>query len=151
MIVDRSLQIKVTPLISGEAARAEQGAATGRFLNILEGLAEKGFLKNTRQVIVKSDILRSHRIYDAICQMENLEKLDLLGCKLKLEQLKRVFRFCPKLVELYWYPLTYPRDNWAMDEELRNGLRPGFQRLKIFKFKCAIDKKSWPWIQEMLT
>jgi hypothetical protein len=142
MIVDRSLKIKSTYLYSGEAT-------IDRLLNILQWLAEKGFLENTRQLIVTYNFSCSPRFVDVICSLENLEKLDLLGCKLSLEQLPRVFSSCPKLVELNLSPLTC--HNWEMDKKLKNELRPGFHRLRIFKFECDIDNDSWPVIQEMLT
>ena len=52
--------------------------------------------------MVTSEELQIPRIADIFCLMENLETLDLLGCKLTLEQLPRVFSSCPKLVELYF-------------------------------------------------
>jgi hypothetical protein len=147
MIVDRSMEIKVSFWYLE--------AVPDRVLNILVRLTQEGFLKNNRRLIVSEldEFFQSRflsRMVDATCSMENLETLDLRNCKLTLEQLPRVFSSCPKLQNLYLNPLTCV--NWEIDDQLKNGLRrSGFQRLKIFKFKCKIDNNSWRLIQEMLT
>jgi hypothetical protein len=140
MIGGRSLEITGTCWNFG--ARAES------HLNILERLAEKGCLKNNRQLIVPSyNFSCNPRFVDVICSMENLETLDISGCQLPLEQLPHVFSSCPKLVELHLFQLTC--DNW--DEDLKSVLRPGFHRLKVFQLEQDMDNNSWQWIQEMLT
>jgi hypothetical protein len=141
MIVDRSLDIKV----SSSALET----TLERLLNILGHLAEKRILENSRKLIVGSDFSHNPRFIDVICSMKNLETLDLWNCKLKLEQLPCVFSSCQKLVKLVLRPLTC--NNWGMDEDLKNELRPGFQRLQSFRFKCHIYNHMWPVIQEILT
>jgi hypothetical protein len=78
--------------------------------------------------------------------MTHLEKLSLLEWKLRLtEHLPQLFRSCPKLTELH-----LKLDDWLkMDEEIKDELRLGFQRIRLFEVHWDIS--AWPVIQELFT
>ena len=116
-------------------------------LSILKRLADGGFLKNNRQWILDVGWSRGPWMFQVIRSMNNLEKLSLLECKLTLTDVSQLFRSCPKLTELHLS--LFGRQNSEMGEELRNVLRPGFQRISLFQLVWEID--SWPVLQVMFT
>ena len=102
------------------------------------------FVKSVRPFIA--------RLFQVIRPMNNLEKLHLLECKLTLiEDIRQLFRSCPKLTGLrvrLFDPNRVERERFKqMNEELKNELRSGFQRL--FELHWIID--SCPVIQEIFT
>jgi hypothetical protein len=79
-----------------------------------------------------------------------MKKLEVLKLKrLKLEQLVPLFGSCPKLVELD-LELLYSK-GLEMDEQQKNVLVQGFQRLEHLRFRSLIDNNSWLVIREMLS
>jgi hypothetical protein len=116
-------------------------------LTILKRLAVGKFFKNSRQWIVSYGLPRDPWLFQAICSMIHLEKLSLSECKLTLTDLPQLFRSCPKLTELHL--MLFDRQNVEMNEELKNELRPGFQRLRLVELKWDIN--SWQIIQEIFT
>ena len=110
-------------------------------------LADGGFLANNRQWIVDVGWLRGPWMFQVIRSMNNLEKLSLLKCKLTLTDVSQLFRSCPKLTELHLG--LFDRRKLEMDEDQKNLLRPGFQRLRLFELEWGIE--SYPIIQEMFT
>ena len=119
-------------------------------LNVLERLAGEGYLQNNQQLIEfesdYSDI--PSFVTKVICSMKNLEKLKLENF-LTLEDLALVFQSCSKLIELNISAFKFEMDE--IDEDVKNHLRPGFQRLRRLHLLCFIDSDSWPGFQEMLT
>jgi len=117
-------------------------------LTILKRLAAGGFFKNNRQMIVEGSWSRPsiHRFYQVVRSMADLEKLSLLNWKLRLAQdVTELFRSCPKLTELH-----LKLDDWLkMDEEIKDELRLGFQRIRLFEVHWDIS--AWPVIQELFT
>jgi len=114
---------------------------------ILERLAGEGYLQNTQQFVgCESHFLQISSFVNIMCSMENLEKLTSHACHLTLEDLARVFQSCSKLSEL-----NILVTDFEMDQDVKNQLRPGFQRLRRFFIVCFMDNFSWPVIQEMLT
>jgi hypothetical protein len=116
-------------------------------LSILKRLADGGFMKNNRQWIVCCGWSRGPWLFQVIRSMNNLEKLSLLECKLKLTDVQQLFRSCPKLVELHLMLLE--NDKLEMNEGLKDDLRSGFQRIRLFDLENCIE--SWPTILEILT
>ena len=125
--------------------RPADSAAKENLLLILQRLVEEGFLKNNRQFAI-FDCSRSPRFVEVIFSMNNLQKLDLWDCELTLEQVAQLFQSCPKLIELHLKLSTC-----EMDEDLKDQLRPGIQRLQIFELEWYIDIKRWSVIKEMCT
>jgi hypothetical protein len=80
--------------------------------------------------------------------MKKLEILTL-SCGMKLEQLLPLFWSCPKLVHLNFELIA--SEKLELDEQQKNVLIQGFQRLEHLRFKSHIDNDSWPVIREMLT
>ena len=80
--------------------------------------------------------------------MEKLEMLTL-RCEMKLEQLQPLFWSCPKLVRLNFELIV--SEKLELDEQQKNVIVQGFQRLEHLVFKSHIDNNSWPVIREMLT
>jgi hypothetical protein len=79
--------------------------------------------------------------------MTELEKLNVFDWNLRLtEDVPKLFRSCPKLTELR---MKLASQKVEMNEGLKNELRSGFQRLRLFELNWCID--SWPLIQEMFT
>ena len=114
----------------------------------LERLADGGYLKNNRQMKVIFYWPCFPRLCRIIRSTTHLETLSLLKWKLTLTQdLPQLLRSCPNLTELRMN--LAERQKVEMGEELKNELRPCFQRLKIFELKWDIN--SWPIIQEMFT
>jgi hypothetical protein len=123
-------------------------------LIILKRLADGGYFQNNRRMFVKFDCLFIARLFRIICSMNNLETLHLLECNLTLtEDLPHLFRSCPKLTELHVRLSDSNRDDSErfkrMNEDVRNELRPGFQRLRLVEFHWVID--SCPEFQEIFT
>ena len=138
MILDRSLEDRWPYFAHKNTIR----------LNTLQRLADGGFFKNNRQMIVEWYWPCIHRFCQVLRSMTDLEKLRLLKWELKLtEDLPKLFRSCPKLTELH-LKLVESR-KLEMSECLKNKLRPGFQRLRLVELDWEID--SWPVIQEMFT
>ena len=138
MIFNRSLTI----------VRTADYAITKSLLTSLEQLAEEGFFKNNRQLVVRfrSDWPLSPPLFGIIRPMINLEILKLLDCQLKIEQVAPLFQSCPKLTELHLSLVAC-----EMDEDLKNQLRPGFQRLRFVGLEWYMDNNMWSVIQEMCT
>ena len=80
--------------------------------------------------------------------MEKLEIL-MLGGGMKLEQLLPLFWSCPKLVRLNFELIA--SEKLELDEQQKNVLVQGFQRLGELWLKSHIDNDSLPVIREMLT
>ena len=80
-----------------------------------------------------------------------MKKLGILRlfCEMKLEQLVPLFGSCPKLVELDLELIV--GKELEIDEQQKNVLVQGFQRLEQFGLKSLIDNDSWPVIREMFT
>ena len=95
------------------------------------------------------DGARSSRFVELICPMKNLESLNLFENELTPDVLARVFQSCSKLTELNFTAFEFEMD--GMGEDLKNQLRPGFQRLRFFELHGYIDPFSWPVIQEIFT
>lgn len=138
MIVYRSFKI------IGSSNSLKEISEYARSFKIFKQLVVGGFLENNRQLVASyipcDDIPRLLR---DTCSMTKLQKLNLLKCDLKLEQLSRVFRSCPELTELHCG--LGDSEQLEMDGHLINMLRQGFQRLR------RIYDNSWPVIQEMFT
>jgi hypothetical protein len=83
-----------------------------------------------------------------ISSMKKLEILTL-RCGMKLDQLLPLFWSCPRLVHLDTELIV--NEKLELDEQQKNVLVQGFQRLELFRFKSHIDNDSWPVIREMLT
>ena len=119
-------------------------------LIMLERLSDGGFLKNNRQMIVTNYCGPSSipRFFRLILSMNNLETLSLSEWKLTLtEDVPQLFRSCPKLTELRLK--LAESQKLEKNEELKNELRSGFQRLRLFELHWGID--SWPEIQKIFT
>ena len=116
-------------------------------LSILKRLADGGFLINNRQWIVDVGWSRGSWMFQVIRSMNNLEKLSLLECKLTLTDVSQLFRSCPKLTELRL--MLFDNQKVGTGEELKNELRPGFQRLRRFEFDW--DMNSGQVVQEIFT
>ena len=148
MILDRSLTIRSENVIYYCDLK---DMAQSRMI-ILERLADEGCFQNNRRMFVKSVRPFIARLFQVIRPMNNLEKLHLLECKLTLiEDIRQLFRSCPKLTGLrvrLFDPNRVERERFKqMNEELKNELRSGFQRL--FELHWIID--SCPVIQEIFT
>jgi hypothetical protein len=137
MIFNRSLMI----------GRTADYATMKSLLTNLEQLAEEGFFKNNRQLVVRfrSDWPLSPPLFGIIRPMINLEILKL-DCQLKIEQVAQLFQSCPKLTELH-----LRLDACEMDADLKNQLRPGFQRHRLVELEWYMDNNMWSVIQEMCT
>jgi hypothetical protein len=115
-------------------------------LIILKRLVDRGLLKNNREMSVNSCRLSDARMCRVIRSMTHLEKLSFLECQLT-EDVSELFRSCPKLTQLHLRIVESQK--LEMNEELKNELRPGFQRLRLFELdSCVI---SGPVIPEILT
>ena len=118
------------------------------YSELLERLSNGGLLKNNRQMVVKWQWPSNRQLFRVIGSMNNLETLSLFEWNLTLtEDVPKLFRSCPKLTRLRLKLVESQK--LELNEELKNDLRPGFQRLKIFEFKWKIE--SGPVIQEILT
>ena len=138
MILDRSLKYRFFYF----------GSKYKSHMITLDRLAAGGFLKNNRQMIVVDYWPSFQRLCRVLRSMTDLETLSLLEWKLSLTQgLPQLLRSCPKLTELR-IRLFY-NQRFKMNEVLKNELRSGFQRLKIFELNW--DFESWPAIQELFT
>jgi hypothetical protein len=113
---------------------------------ILERLADGGYLKNSRRMNAQWHSIPP--LFRVIRSMNNLESLRLFMCELTLtEDVPQLFRSCPKLTELR--VRLVESQKLEMNEDLKNELRSGFQRLRLVELHWDID--SWPLIQEMFT
>ena len=121
-----------------------------RNLKILERLAEKGYLQNTRHLdVFEFDSLPIFLFVPIICSMKNLEKLTLTVDDLKLEDYAPVFQSCSNLSELNISATVFKIDE--MDGDLVDQLRSGFRKLRRLCIRYCINNDSWQGIQEMLT
>jgi hypothetical protein len=121
-------------------------------LIILKRLAAGGFFKNNRQMIVEGSWSRPSisRFYQVLRSMAHLEKLSLLNWKLRLTQdVPKLFQSCPKLSELHLKLDDSLNLGLEIDEELKNELRSGFQRIRLLELHWVIY--AWPVIQELFT
>jgi hypothetical protein len=112
-------------------------------LTILKRLADGGFLKNNRQWIVCQRWTRGPWLNQVIRSMSNLEKVHL-ECNLTLtEDLPQLFRSCPTLAELrvrLFDPSGVERERFKrMNEDFKNELRSGFQKLRRLELDGCID------------
>ena len=113
------------------------------YSELLERLSNGGLLKNNRQMVVKMQWPSNRQLFRVIGSMNNLETLSLFEWNLTLtEDVPELFRSCPKLTRLRLKLVESQK--LKMNEELKNKLRSGFQRLKIFELKWDIN--SWPLI-----
>ena len=115
---------------------------------VFERLVEGGFLTNNRKLSVRCHLSHFPWFQRYICSMKKLEILTL-SCGMKLEQLLPLFWSCPKLVHLNFELIA--SEKLELDEQQKNVLIQGFQRLEHLRFKSHIDNDSWPVIREMLT
>jgi hypothetical protein len=114
----------------------------------LEQLVNGGYFRNNRQLIVNFWWPSNSQLFRVIRFMTNLEKLNLLDWHLTLtKDVPKLFRSCPKLTELRLKLLESKK--LEMNEKLKNELRSGFQRLRLFELHWDID--SWSLIQEIFT
>ena len=121
-----------------------------RNLKILERLAEKGYLQNTRHLgVFEFDSLLTSSFVPFFCSMKNLEKLTLTVDDLKLEDFAPVFQSCSNLSELNISATVFKIDE--MDGDLVDQLRSGFRKLRRLGIRYCINNDSWQGIQEMLT
>ena len=121
-----------------------------RILKILERLAEKGYLQNTRHLgVFEFDSLLTSSFVPFFCSMKNLEKWTLTVYDLKLEDFAPVFQSCSNLSELNTLVTGFQIDE--MGGDLVDQLRSGFRRLRRLEVACSIFNDTWPGIQEMLT
>jgi hypothetical protein len=121
-------------------------------LTILERLVAGGFFKNNRQMIVEISWRWPSipRFYQVLRSMAHLEKLSLLNWKLRLTQdVPKLFQSCPKLTELHLKLDDSLNLGLEIDEELKNELRSGFQRIRLLELHWDIS--AWPVIQELFT
>jgi hypothetical protein len=137
MILDRSLKDE-TPFYEPNDENR---------LITLERLADGGYFRNTRLVTVNWRWPSVTQLSRVICYMTNLEKLSLLEWGLPLTKVPQLFRSCHNFTELRM--AVVDRQKLEITEGLKNELRPGFQRLKIFELENWIN--SWPAIQEIFT
>ena len=121
-----------------------------RNLKILERLAEKGYLQNTRHLgVFEFDSLLTSSFVPFFCSMKNLEKWTLTVYDLKLEDFATVFQSCSNLSDLNISATVFKIDE--MDGDLVDQLRSGFRKLRRLYIKYCINDDSWPGIQKMLT
>jgi hypothetical protein len=111
----------------------------------LEWLVQREYLQNNR---LSSWWPSIPRLFWALNFMKNLEKLSLLEWKLRLTDLPPFpFRSCPKLTELHLR--LFQSQELEMNEELKNVLRSGFQRLQLLELNWDIN--SWLVLQKIFT
>ena len=111
-----------------------------------------GFFKNNRQMILEGSWSWPciPRFYEVLRSMAHLEKLSLLNRKLGLAQdVAELFRSCPKLTELHLKLDDWLNDRMEIDEELKNELRSGFQRIRLLELHWG--NFAWPVILELFT
>ena len=135
----------------------DRSVKNNRYINeslvtILKRLAAGGFLKNNRQWI-DYNWSRDPGFFQIILSMNNLEKVNLVCNLTQTEDLQQLFRSCPTLTDLrvgLFDPNQVERERFEqMNEETKNELRSGFQRLRLLKLYWYID--LCPEIQEILT
>jgi hypothetical protein len=102
-------------------------------LMILERQADGEYVQNKCRFSVKPRSFNA-RLFRVIRFITDLETLHLLECNLTLtEDLPQLFRSCPKLTELHVRlsdPEGVERERLTqMNEDVKNELRSGFQRL----------------------
>jgi hypothetical protein len=141
MIFDRSLKDQ-TSILTYNPLIHKSG------LIALERLLNRGYFQNNRQMLVSPWFPSNSRLFRVICSMNNLEILNFLHWKLTLtEDVPQLFRSCPNLTELR--SRLFESQELEMNEELKNELRPGFQRLRLLDLNWEIDSR--PVLQEILT
>ena len=125
-------------------------ALQSKCYEIFKRLVDDGVLKNNLEMSVTC-YSWSHipQLLENICSMKKLHTLELSNCEITLEQLSTLFRSCPDLVELSME--LDVEQKLEMDDNLKNDLRRGFQKLKILIFYGHIDNDSWPAIKEIVT
>jgi len=112
-------------------------------ITILGRLPVGGYLQNIRKLGLSG--LHRPQLVEVICSMKNLKKL-VSECSLTLEDFSHVFQSCSKLIELDFWPACQ-----LFEMDLKNYLRPGFQKLRRLDLGYLHSKISWPVIQEMCT
>jgi hypothetical protein len=115
---------------------------------VFERLGDGGFLTNNRKLFVRCHWSHFLQFQRYICSMKKLEILTL-SCGIKLEQLLPLFWSCPKLVRLNFKLIA--SEKLELDEQQKNELVQGFQRLEKLWLKSHIDNDSLPVIREILT
>ena len=114
---------------------------------ILNRLVDRGLLKNNREMFV--GFCHVPLIFRVIHSMTHLEKLSLSEWTLTLtEDVPKLFRSCPKLTELH-VGIDESQEKLEMNEDLKNELRPGFERLRLLVLESSIH--SGQIIPEILT
>ena len=145
-----SKMMKINEAIGNISEWTNYHASKQSNLKILERLAEKGHLQNTKKCEgFEFDMLHTSSFLKVICSMKNLEKLTLKTYHLTLEDLAPVFQSCSNLIELNIFATGSEIDE--MGEVLIDQLRSGFRRLRRLDVACSIVEDSWQGIQEMLT
>ena len=79
--------------------------------------------------------------------MNNLENLSISDYAMHLKNVSDLLQLCPKLFELSIRAKMCEK----ISEDLKNGLRTGFQRLAHLSIETFITNDSLPVFQEMLT
>ena len=122
-----------------------------RNLKILERLAEKGYLQNTRHLgVFEFDSLLTSSFVPFFCSMKNLETFTCGNADyVKLEDFAPMFQSCSELRELSIKATVFKIDE--MDGDLVDQLRSGFRKLRRLGIRYCINNDSWQGIQEMLT
>ena len=122
-----------------------------RNLKILERLAEKGYLQNTRHLgVFEFDSLLTSSFVPFFCSMKNLETFTCGNADyVKLEDFAPMLQSCSELRELSIKATVFKIDE--MDGDLVDQLRSGFRKLRRLYIKYCINDDSWPGIQKMLT
>jgi hypothetical protein len=121
-------------------------------LAILELQSKRGLFQNNRQLDMPLGLSHEPRFFSDICSMYKLEKLNLKGSKLRIDyDLAHLFQSCLKLSELHLETSAWLPSKLKMEEELKNHLRLGFQRLRLFELNCHFGSNAWPTIQEIVT
>ena len=99
-------------------------------------------------MVVKWQWPSNRQLFRVIGSMNNLETLSLFEWNLTLtEDVPELFRSCPKLTRLRLKLVESQK--LELNEELKNDLRPGFQRLRRFEFDW--DMNSGQVVQEIFT
>jgi hypothetical protein len=146
MIFDRSLTDETFDFDEQE----HKNGSSETCLIILERLVDRGFFQNNRQMVVKWDWPSIPGLFRIFRSMAELEKVNLFSCSLtRTDHLPQLFRSCPKLIELHLS--LYENPNLEMNEELKNELRSGFQRLRLLELRSYIYPPQPHIIQEIFT
>ena len=145
LIYDRSFEIAKSDEKSLEARE--------NCLKILARLAEEGIFENVSQLIVKSKRLFSPRFFQICCSMSNLEKIEIRNPNVQFADVAHFFRSCPNIIELKLVNMkvAFPFGEFEIDEDLKNQLKLGFQRLQRVELRCNVQYSSREIFLQILT